>query len=94
LNQVVKHGHKYLTPEEQAQQIRRRLWEYWHYLGRQVFRCRDAQFWNYHRGKLREAGYPLRPWHVAFGVGRVLADVLLNPKSTVEKTLTLIASTR
>jgi len=56
---LIKYGPQYLTAEELAPRIRQVLKSYYEYLGSQVFLGREAEFWNYHRSKLAEMGYPL-----------------------------------
>lgn len=77
---LTKYGPEYLTAEEQASRIRHVVKSYYGYLAKQVFLGRETEFWNYHRSKLAEYGYPLSRTRLAaaatsFGFSR------LNPQS-------------
>ena len=80
LYELVEYGPIYLTEEELTRRISEMLQGYYDYLGSQVYKRRDAEFWNYHRSKLADAGYPLN-------MGRLVAAATsyamsrLNPKS-------------
>jgi glycosyltransferase involved in cell wall biosynthesis len=84
---LLKHGSKYLSASELEVRIREVVGEYYAYLGKELLKGRDAEFWRYHRGKLRELGYPLRPTRVAFSALTAAIDLLLNPKSSCELAL-------
>jgi hypothetical protein len=55
----MNYGPKYLSEKELKSWIRECLRDYYCYLGEQVYKCRDQEFWSFHRGKLAESGYPL-----------------------------------
>jgi glycosyltransferase involved in cell wall biosynthesis len=82
---LVKHGHKYLTSEELDRRIGEVLRKYYRDLGTDLLKCRDRTYWRYHRGKLAELGYPLSKVRVAAAAVAVAADLLLNPKRSLEK---------
>jgi glycosyltransferase involved in cell wall biosynthesis len=84
LYELVKYGPKYLDGEELKYRIRQHLREYYRYLGRQVYRRRGREFWDFHRGKLVSIGYPLNVTLVAASATAYVLDALLNPKSTAE----------
>lgn len=65
---LVKYGRKYLTEEELRRRISTKLWDYYRYLGREVFNRRDRAFWSFHREKLAALGYPLSKVRLAGGV--------------------------
>ena len=85
LLELVKYGGKFLSEEELKYQTRAHLRDYYRYLGAQVFKRRGTEFWSYHRGKLAELGYPLRRYKLVANAFAYVLDLLLNPKSTVEK---------
>jgi hypothetical protein len=85
LHLLVRHGSKYLTPEELTGRIQEVLREYYHGLGADLLKGRDEEFWRYHRGKLQELGYPFSRFRVALAAVAVIADLLLNPKASVER---------
>jgi glycosyltransferase involved in cell wall biosynthesis len=80
-----KFGKDYLTEHEYAARMRSLESEYWRFLGESVLRRRDEDFWDFHRSGMlsigesfvgrRKVGYALL----------ALADLLLNPKLTIER---------
>jgi glycosyltransferase involved in cell wall biosynthesis len=87
LHLLVRHGSKYLTPEELHARIQEVLHEYYHALGADLLKGRDEEFWRFHRGKLQELGYPFSRLRVAAAAGAIVADLLLNPKASIERAL-------
>jgi hypothetical protein len=84
---LVKHGAKYLSAEELGQRIRQVLAEYYEYLGRELLKGREAEFWEYHREKLAELGYPLSWIRLTTSTLAVALDLMLNPKRSFEMAL-------
>ena len=82
---LTKYGPIYLKEDEMKKQIQKCLREYYNYLGAQFTRRRNRGFWNFHRGKLAELGYPLSTARLAAHTATYALELLLNPKSTVEK---------
>jgi len=76
------YGAKYLDGVELDSRTRKAVDDYYHYLGQQVFQRRDAQFWQFHRQKLAEAGRPLSRRQLAVAAAGCLLDAALNPKRT------------
>lgn len=87
LYDLVTYGPKYLSEKELEGAIREHLSEYYRYLGWQVFKGRDRQFWGLHRGKLASLGYPMSRVRLAAHALSYLLDIVLNPKNTVEKAI-------
>jgi hypothetical protein len=44
-------------------------------------------YWEFHRRGLRGAGLKIEPVRLASGIGRMFADLALNPKSSIESML-------
>ena len=86
---LAKYGPKYLTEEELAECIATHLREYYRYLGRQVSKRREREFWEFHRRKLADLGYPMNRGRVAAHAIAYLMDVVLNPKRTAEAAIAL-----
>jgi glycosyltransferase involved in cell wall biosynthesis len=78
------YGAKYLDGVELSSRTRKAVDDYYHYLGKQVFLRRDAQFWRFHRQKLAEVGRPLSMGQLAVAAAGFLLDAALNPKRTTE----------
>jgi glycosyltransferase involved in cell wall biosynthesis len=87
LYDLTKYGPKYLSEEELTLAIREHLEQYYRYLGWQVFKGRDRDFWGLHRAKLAALGYPLSAVRLGAHALSYLLDRVLNPKSTLEKIL-------
>lgn len=95
LYELERYGPKYLSDAELSGRISEHLGSYYRYLGEQVWRRRDRQFWAYHRGKLVEAGHPLERLRLAAAAAAWGLDRVLNPKRTFEGVLRrLRAATR
>jgi glycosyltransferase involved in cell wall biosynthesis len=87
LHLLVRHGAKYLTPEELKARIDEILAEYYHALGADLLKGRDQEFWRFHRRKLEELGYPFSKLRLAAAAVSVAADLLLNPKASLERAI-------
>lgn len=82
LYELVEYGPAYLDANELSTRIRVRLGDYYGYLGEQVYRRRDAAFWNYHRDRLAALGYPLSVARVAASATSYALNKV-NPKSMI-----------
>jgi glycosyltransferase involved in cell wall biosynthesis len=85
LNDLVTCGPFYLDDAQLQRCIERQLNEYYRYLASQLFRGRDRRFWKLHSAKLAAAGYPLNLRRLAVSCLSHVSNILLNPKSSVEK---------
>jgi glycosyltransferase involved in cell wall biosynthesis len=84
VDELTKFGPVYLTADERTQRLREATHEYYEFLARSVFEFRNREFWHYHRTHLQAMGYPLQHGRLALHVANRVADVLLNPKRTLE----------
>jgi glycosyltransferase involved in cell wall biosynthesis len=87
LRLLVRHGAKYLTPDELQARIDEVLREYYRALGASLLKGRDQEFWRYHERKLAELGYPLSRLRLVTAALAVVVDHLLKPKATLERAL-------
>jgi glycosyltransferase involved in cell wall biosynthesis len=87
LSDLLRYGPFYLTAEELQGCLKGMLKQYYHFLAIAAVNFRDQRFWNYHRRRLRELGYPLDIAKLAMAITLKILDLLLNPKSTVERVL-------
>jgi glycosyltransferase involved in cell wall biosynthesis len=85
LDDVKHYGQAYLTKEEYEHKVNETISEYYTFLGVNMLRPRGDAFWEYHRTRLSELGYP-------FTKGRLLQALavkgmreMLNPKQALEK---------
>jgi len=77
LSDVLHYGRSYLNPQEWQEQVDSLLHAYHRYLAANyLFASRGDEFWNYHRGRLAELGYPLRPAALLMAVWRELLHPL------------------
>jgi glycosyltransferase involved in cell wall biosynthesis len=87
LNDLSTYGSSYLTPAEIAARTEELLDDYYQFLAISAVNFRDREFWKYHRKRLQEAGHRLDRRRLAKAVCMKLADLVLNPKETVERVL-------
>jgi len=59
LNDVLRYGPHYLTQVEFEGKLKNTLRSYFEYLAINLFRRRGKAFWDYHKGRLEELGYPI-----------------------------------
>ena len=88
---LVKYGPKHLTEEELRRRISTKLWDYYRYLGREIFNRRDRAFWSFHRGKLAALGYPLSNLRLASSVIFHILETLLDSKKFAKTVLGRVA---
>jgi len=91
---LVRHGAFYLSEDELDLRIERHLHNYYAFLAKSLFTRKGRDFWRFHRTKMKEFGYPLRPGRLAWAVIALLLDKILNPKRTAEAVIQSIAISR
>jgi glycosyltransferase involved in cell wall biosynthesis len=84
---LLTYGEFYLTPEEREKRLKELMDEYYAFLAISVVNFRSKKFWDFHRTRLRELGYPLDGIRLGRATSKKLVDLLLNPKLTVERVL-------
>jgi glycosyltransferase involved in cell wall biosynthesis len=87
LQTLAAHGRHYLTGEEFEDILDCHLSEYYKYLGKNLMLGRDRNFWDYHKRKMTESGIGYSRLRLARGALGTFADVVLNPKNSIEKLL-------
>ena len=87
LSDLLQYGRFYLTADELQGCVKELLKQYYDFLAIAAVNFRDQRFWHYHRRRLRELGYPLDVAKLATSISLKIIDLLLNPKSTVERAL-------
>ena len=85
LGDLVACGRDFLSEDELRNRIREQLRDYYRFLGIELFKGRNRQFWKVHRAKLAEAGHPLSRPRLAMGALAYLANIALHPKRSCEK---------
>jgi glycosyltransferase involved in cell wall biosynthesis len=87
LDDLSNYGSFYLTPTEIAARTRDLLDDYYKFLAISAVNFRDMEFWKYHERRLQDVGHPLDRGRLVRAVCMKLADLVFNPKQTVEKVL-------
>jgi len=85
LHVIATYGPEYLDKGELDSLLDRHLSSYYRFLGKSVVRRRDQAFWDYHRGKLSEAGVGFSRWRVARGLIEVIGEAAMHPKDTLAR---------
>jgi hypothetical protein len=94
LDEVTKFGPFYLSRDEHATRLREVTRNYYRFLARSVLEFRGREFWHYHDTHLKAMGYAIRWPRLAFHVLGRVADIVLNPKRTLESIARRLRSTR
>jgi glycosyltransferase involved in cell wall biosynthesis len=93
LNDLMEYGPLYLSSKEQQQQIKRALNDYHRFLAiNWMIGSRNKDFWNYHETRLRELGYPLRPFALLKAATLSVLRETLNPEQAIRKLWTRLSS--
>jgi glycosyltransferase involved in cell wall biosynthesis len=79
------YGPLYLTPAELEERLEEQIDEYYQYLAVNRFMGRGPEFWDYHRGSLRDLGYPLTTSRLLQAAGALALRESLNPGTAVAK---------
>jgi len=61
LNDLLQYGPFYLSKDEFDVKLKQTLRAYYEYLAVNLFRARGKQFWDYHKDRLEELGFPIKP---------------------------------
>jgi glycosyltransferase involved in cell wall biosynthesis len=84
LRYLVEYGPKYFNKAELENQIAEHMAAYYRFLGRNVFRGKNEEFWEYHKNQLKQFGYPLNKLTLTKAVFKRILNALLNPKQTID----------
>jgi glycosyltransferase involved in cell wall biosynthesis len=84
IGDLCKYGPWYLTADELEWRLKKVMRDYYKFLAMSAIQLREKKFWEFHKKKLKEIGYPLQPVRVALAIVARLLDLLLNPKRTAE----------
>jgi len=85
LNDMIQYGPLYLTPEEQARQLKKILDGYHRFLAVNLLKSRGKEFWNYHITQLAELNYPIKTATLLKTLCKTLLNEALNPKQAFQK---------
>lgn len=84
LQELKTYGRRYFSDAEVNALIEKKLDDYYRYLSGQLLRRREGAFWKYHAESLERLGFPMSKRRIAMSLGSRIADLVLNPKATVE----------
>ena len=89
-----KYGPTYLGPREYQDLVKHQEKRYFVFLGRNLFRLRGRQFWDYHRGALKSLGLPLSPVTLIKVSYYTIFDRMVYPLRLLGRALRLAARPR
>ena len=87
VDEMTKFGPIYLADRERAARLREVTGEYYRFLARSVLEFRGREFWHYHLTHFKAMGYSLSYPRLALYVLDRIADLIFNPKRTIERAL-------
>lgn len=87
VEELLKFGPVYLTPDELDRRLARALEAYYDFLAREVMPPRNAELLRYHRERMAAIGLELDRFRLGRRVAARLLDLLCNPKRTLESTV-------
>ena len=64
LHDLLQYGPHYLSKEEFDSLLRKTLASYYEYLALNMIKSRGKEFWEYHRNRLDELGFPVTAWEL------------------------------
>jgi glycosyltransferase involved in cell wall biosynthesis len=86
INDLILYGPSYLDKREFDRQLDKQLKSYHRFLGISYFmRSRDKEFWDYHKARFQELGYPLSRLAILKAAVVAALQEVLNPEQAVRK---------
>jgi glycosyltransferase involved in cell wall biosynthesis len=85
IDDLIQYGRFYLSEEQWKRRLQEELNAYYQFLAMSAIRRRDAEFWDYHRERLKELGHPISTLKLLRGGLSKLTGALVNPAQTVRK---------
>jgi glycosyltransferase involved in cell wall biosynthesis len=80
LRDYLMYGHLYLTQSELETRVKELSEHYYRFLVFSLFKSRDRKFWNYHKGKLSELGFPFDSFRLSKSIFVKCIDLVRNPQ--------------
>jgi glycosyltransferase involved in cell wall biosynthesis len=84
INDLLVYGSSFMSRPEAEQRLKDLLEEYYRLLAVGAVNFKGGKFWAYHKGRLREFGYPLNTLRLGKAVSLKVLELLLNPMNTIE----------
>jgi glycosyltransferase involved in cell wall biosynthesis len=85
IGDLLNYGKFCLTDDELNGRLKELLDQYYRYLAISGVNFRSREFWQYHRRRLKELGYPFDQLRFGWALCAKIADLIFNPKNTLEK---------
>ena len=85
LDDLIQYGRYYLSEQEWRQALRKSLSEYNEFLAVSFIRFREKEFWDYHKCRLQELGYPMNTSAIIKAGWAKVRRELLNPERALRK---------
>lgn len=85
LNDVIEYGPSYLNKDEYERVLQKTLDRYHEFLAVSMLKSKGKEFWDYHRSRLNELGYPMRSRLLLKAGARKVFREILNPESAFRK---------
>ena len=90
LENFFTYGPIYLSSTEFEARRPQLLHEYYRWLGRNVLKMREREFWKYHRSRLRDLGYPMNWRKIVRATLDEILDEMQNPSVAFKKLAAVI----
>jgi glycosyltransferase involved in cell wall biosynthesis len=94
IGDLLTYGPIYLTQDELQRRLKELMKEYYAFLAVGVANFRERKFWDYHKRRLRELGYPLKTGKLTAAVTSKAIDLIFNPKTTLDRVANRIRAKR
>jgi hypothetical protein len=92
VDEVTKFGPVYLTNQEHAERLREVTRAYYRFLAESALGLQGREFWEYHLKHFKAMGYSVNLARVALYALFRIADMIFNPKRTIEGAFRRIAT--
>ncbi len=85
INDIIKYGSYYLEYEELSKKLMEELNDYRKFLATNILKRRGKEFWDYHRSRLNELGYPIRFYQLLRALIVKIFLEITNPRQLINK---------
>jgi glycosyltransferase involved in cell wall biosynthesis len=85
LNDLLQYGPFYLSKDEFDRKLKQTLRAYYEYLAINMIKFRGEKFWEYHRTRLQELGFPITSWKLFGALTTRCLRELKSPEQALRK---------
>jgi len=85
LNDIMQYARFYLSSQEYEQKLQQSLNDYYEFMAINIIARRGRTFWDYHKGKFEELGYPMKTSAVLKAVMVRGFREIVNPAQAIRK---------